>query len=150
MVRSVLVVCVGNICRSVAGERLLRASLPGLEIGSAGLGALVGSPADKTMSEAAKERGLGLEGHVARQFDADLGAGYELILAMEPGHRDEIRRLYPQLSGRTMLFDQWNGGRGIADPYREPIESHRRALDEISAAAEGWIKRLGGTKAGSV
>lgn len=148
MVRSVLVVCVGNICRSPAGERLLRAALPELEVGSAGLGALVGKPADQTMSQAAEERGLSLDGHVARQFDADLGAGYELILTMEPGHRDEIRRLYPQLSGRTMLFDQWTGGRGIADPYREPIDFHRRALEEIAAAAEAWTQRLGGAKAG--
>ena len=105
MVHSVLVLCVGNICRSPAGERMLRAALPGLEVGSAGLGAVVGAPADSTMAEAAAERGLSLEGHVARQFDAELGAGYELILAMEPIHRDDVRRLYPQLSGRTLLFD---------------------------------------------
>lgn len=144
MVRSVLVLCVGNICRSPAGERLLKAALPGLEIGSAGLAAVVGAPADPTMAEAAAERGLSLEGHVARQFDGALGAGYELILAMEPAHRDEIRRRYPQLSGRTLLFDQWSGGRGIADPYRQPAAAHRRALDAIAAAAAGWVARLGG------
>lgn len=148
-VRSVLVVCVGNICRSPAGERLLRAALPGVEVGSAGLGAVVGAPADTTMAEAAAERGLSLEGHVARQFDAALGGRYELILAMEPGHRDEIRRLHPQLSGRTLLFDQWRGGHGIADPYREPVEAHRRALEEIAAAAGDWAGRLGATGAGS-
>lgn len=146
--RSVLVVCVGNICRSPAGERLLQAALPEVEVGSAGLGAVVGAPADPTMAQAAAERGLSLEGHVARQFDADLGGRYELILAMEPGHRDEIRRLNPQLSGRTLLFDQWRGGRGIADPHREPIEAHRRALDEIAAAAEDWNARLGGAGPG--
>ncbi|WP_111467678.1 hypothetical protein [Cereibacter changlensis] len=39
-------VCVGNICRSPVGERLLAAELEGVTVGSAGLGALVGHPAD--------------------------------------------------------------------------------------------------------
>lgn len=140
----VLVVCVGNICRSPLGERALKALLPGLEIGSAGLAALVGEPADGTATLVAAERGIGLDGHVARQLTADLGAAHGLILAMEPGHRAEIMRRFPQLSGRTLLFDQWSGARGIADPYRRPVEFHREIRDRILESAGAWAKRLGG------
>ena len=42
MFNSILVVCVGNICRSPTGERLLQQLLPEKEITSAGVGALVG------------------------------------------------------------------------------------------------------------
>ncbi|WP_078540120.1 hypothetical protein [Thioclava sp. DLFJ5-1] len=38
-VGSILVVCVGNICRSPVGERLLAAALPDSMVGSAGIGA---------------------------------------------------------------------------------------------------------------
>lgn len=143
-IRSVLVVCVGNICRSPLGERVLSAALPDLTLGSAGLAAVVGHGADALASEVAAEKGVDLSGHVARQLTPELGAGYDLILTMEPGHRTEIMRRFPMLSGRTMLFDQWSGGKGIADPYRRPVEVHRDSRDRILAAAGGWIGKLGG------
>ena len=42
MFNKILVVCVGNICRSPTAERLLRSHLPQMTVESAGLGALVG------------------------------------------------------------------------------------------------------------
>lgn len=142
MFSSVLVVCVGNICRSPVGERMLRAALPGLRIDSAGIGAVVGAPADPLAAAVAAERGVSLDGHVARQFDAALASGYDLILTMEPGHRREIARTLPQVSGKCMLFDQWTGGRGIEDPFRKPEAVHRKVQAEIAAAAEAWAARL--------
>ena len=47
MFEKILVVCVGNICRSPTGERLLRERLPGRDIRSAGVSALVDKPADQ-------------------------------------------------------------------------------------------------------
>lgn len=142
MFNSVLVVCVGNICRSPLGERLLRAQLPGKRVDSAGIAALEGHAADATATEAAAEQGISLEGHVARQLNSEIGAQYDLILVMEPGHRAEVMRRWPQLSGKTMLFDQWSGAKGIADPYRLPIETHREIRDQIAEAAAAWAARL--------
>lgn len=146
MFGSVLVVCVGNICRSPVGERLLAARLAdagaAIRVGSAGLGALVGHPADATTSAVAAARGLSLDGHVARQFDRELGATHDLILVMEPGHKHEIARRFPDLSGKVMLFDQWTGARGIDDPYRHPRAVHERVFAEIDAAATAWVQRL--------
>ena len=142
MIGSVLVVCVGNICRSPMGERLLARALPGVRVTSAGIAAVVGAGADETAAAAATEIGLDLGGHVARQITAEIGAAHDLILVMEPGHRAEIARRFPQLSGKTMLFDHWTGAQGIADPYRKPIETHRLARDRIAAAAQGWARKL--------
>ncbi|MFU8862294.1 MAG: low molecular weight phosphotyrosine protein phosphatase [Rhodobacterales bacterium] len=142
MFNSVLVVCVGNICRSPLGERLLRQALPDLEVTSAGINALVGKPADKTTSKVAAEHGLSLHGHVARQFTADIGVAHDLILVMEPGHKREIARVAHHLDGRVMLFDKWTTERGIADPYLKPIEFHETIYTAISAAAHEWAKRL--------
>ena len=142
MINSVLVVCIGNICRSPTGERILRQALPDLNIHSAGLGAVVGAKADFVATEAAHEIGVDLEGHVARQLTDEIGAAHDLILVMEPGHRTEISRRFPQLSGRTMLFDHWTGGTGIADPYCKPIEAHRAARDLIVTATVAWVQKL--------
>lgn len=142
MIRSVLVVCVGNICRSPLGERMLAQALPHVRVGSAGLGAVVGAAADPDAAAVAAEIGVALDGHVARQLTEEIGRDHDLILVMEPGHRAEVGRRFPQLSGRTMLFDHWTGGQGIADPFRKPLEAHRKSRDRIAAAAEGWIRRL--------
>lgn len=141
-IRSILVVCVGNICRSPLGERVLRVRLPDVTVTSAGIAALVGEPADATAREVGAARGVSLDGHVARQFTADIGASADLILAMEPGHRREISRIAPHLAGRTMLFDQWSGAGGIPDPYRRPRDFHEAVFKRVSEAADAWAMRL--------
>lgn len=142
MFNSILVVCVGNICRSPVGERLLRQALPERDVTSAGIQALVGKPADKTASEVAAAHGLSLHGHAARQFTAELGTAHDLILVMEPGHKREIARTAPQLAGRVMLFDKWTGDKGIADPYLRSKEYHEMTFAALSEAAQGWARRL--------
>lgn len=143
MFRSVLVVCVGNICRSPVGERLLRARMPELSVGSAGLAALEGHPADAISAAVAEAHGVAMAGHVARQFTPDLGMAAEVILAMEPGHKHEIARIAPHLAGRTLLYDQWTGASGIADPYQRPKEFHEAVFARLAAAADAWAQRLG-------
>lgn len=146
-VSTILVVCVGNICRSPAGERILAQALAArgasITVSSAGIGALVGHAADAVMTEVAAQKGLSLDGHVARQFTRTLGQANDLILVMEPGHRREIARQAPDLSGRVMLFDHWQGGTGIEDPYRRPREIHEIVFAKIAVAAEGWAGKLG-------
>ena len=139
---SILVVCVGNICRSPVGERILASLLPKVKVTSAGIGALVGHGADKTATEVAKSHGISLDGHVARQFTNRIGEESDLILVMEEGHRREISKQAPHLRGRIMLFDHWSGGAGIPDPYKRPLAYHKNTFDLISTAAEAWAMRL--------
>lgn len=152
MFRSVLVVCVGNICRSPVGERVLSSRLyergAAVEVSSAGIAALVGHSADETAASVAAMHGIGLQGHVARQFIRELGAEHDLILTMEPGHRREIINVSPELSGKVMQFDHWQGGRGIADPYRRSRQFHEEVFSLIDVAASAWAERLAPAKRG--
>lgn len=116
--------------------------LPALKVGSAGLHAVVGAAADARAAEVAAEQGVSLDGHVARQLTAELGAQYDLILVLEPAHRQEIAKRFPQLLGRTMLLDQWAGAQGIADPYRRSTEFHKVVHDRIAQAVAAWVPRL--------
>ena len=65
MFESILVVCIGNICRSPVGERMLKELLPEKHIVSAGVGAVVGAGVDLTMEKVAAKRGLNTAGHIA-------------------------------------------------------------------------------------
>lgn len=146
MFRSIVVVCVGNICRSPVGERLLASRLTergsDMKLSSAGIGALVGVSADETASDVASQHGIMLDGHIARQFTREIGLKNDLILVMEPGHRRAIISSAPDLSGRVMLFDHWLGGRGIPDPYRRSRQFHEEVFSLIDKAGTAWAAKL--------
>jgi protein-tyrosine phosphatase len=137
-----LIVCVGNICRSPLAERLLCQGLPQINVSSAGIGALVGCPADETALAVARESGVDLDGHAARQLTAEIAAENDLILVLEAGHKREIVRKYPHLSGKVMLLDQWEGAAGIPDPYQRSREFHEQVFKMIDQASKSWIEKL--------
>ncbi|MFK3841214.1 protein tyrosine phosphatase [Serratia sp. NPDC087055] len=142
MFNSILIVCVGNICRSPTGERLLKQMLPTKRISSAGLGALVGKPADATATKVATQHGLSLEGHQGTQLTAAMCREYDLILVMEKGHIDAVCRLAPEVRGKTMLFGHWIEQREIADPYRQSQESFEFVYRLLDESAQKWVKAL--------
>ena len=142
MFNSILVVCVGNICRSPTGERLLQRALSGKKVASAGLGALVDKPADATASEVALAHGLSLDGHRARQLTGTLCREYDLILVMEKGHIDAVGRIAPEVRGKTMLFGHWLNQQEIADPYRKSREAFEFVYSQLEQSAQKWVQAL--------
>ena len=139
---SILVVCVGNICRSPLAEGLLRRDVAGVAVSSAGLHAVVGHGAQGEIAALASGLGLDLSAHRARQFTSAMGAEHDLILVMERAHRDEIRQIASHLTARTMLLDHWSGAKGIADPYQNGQAAYDQAFVEIVNASQTWAKRL--------
>jgi protein-tyrosine phosphatase len=142
MFDKILVVCVGNICRSPSGEYLLKSLLPNKKIASAGVGALVGKPADEMANLVAEEHGLSLQGHQAQQLTADLCRDFELILVMEQGHIGAVTEIAPEARGKTMLFSHWAGKQDIPDPYRQSKEAFEYAYQLIEKSAAAWAKKL--------
>lgn len=143
MISSVLVVCVGNVCRSPVGERLLAQACPDLRTESAGISALVGHSTNKTSAEVAAQNGVSTDGHSARQFTAELAAQFDLILVMEKGHMKETASRAPASGGKTMLFGEWTGQSDIADPYKLSHDFHVAVFDKMKKASDGWAAKLG-------
>lgn len=103
MFDSILVVCVGNICRSPTGERLLKQLLPDRKISSAGIGALVDKPADESAEIVAQKHGLSLKDHLGKQLTSSMCKEYDLILVMEKSHIDAVCRLAPKLGENNAI-----------------------------------------------
>ncbi|MCR0999119.1 MAG: protein tyrosine phosphatase [Serratia rubidaea] len=139
---SILVVCVGNICRSPTGEALLRERLPSKEVASAGLHALSGHGADSHACLAAEKNGVSLSGHVAQQLTSSLCHEYDLILVMEKKHIDAVGNLAPEVRGKTMLFGHWLNQMEIDDPYRKSQEAFDRTFQLLLRSADKWAKLL--------
>ncbi|MGQ8773479.1 arsenate reductase/protein-tyrosine-phosphatase family protein [Serratia sp. NA_112.1] len=142
MFDSVLVVCVGNICRSPTGERLLKQQLPHKKIASAGIGALVGKAADDAAVTVAEANGLSLDNHVAQQLTKEMCRDYSLILVMEKNHIEAVCRLAPEVRGKTMLFAHWLGQTEVPDPYKKSHEAFEFVYNLLAEAAQKWAKAL--------
>ena len=80
MIRNILTVCVGNICRSPMAEALLRTKLPDVAVASAGIAAPSGALADPLAQELMLERGIDISAHRAKRVITPSIAGSDLVL----------------------------------------------------------------------
>jgi protein-tyrosine phosphatase len=141
MFSRILMVCVGNICRSPMAEVLLRERLRAHPraptIGSAGIAALVGKPADPMAVQLMQERGIDLTAHRARQLTPELIRGSDLILVMEQGHQRAVEEMLPAARGRVFTLGKW-GGFEVPDPYRK----ERAAFEHAAALIDQGVALL--------
>jgi protein-tyrosine phosphatase len=141
MIRTILVVCTGNICRSPIGEGLLRSRLPGIEVVSAGTSALVGAPAHALASSVSAEAGIDISAHRAQQLTAALVRHADIVLTMEAGQQREIVERHPFSLGRVFQLDGRNGI-DVPDPYLKPIDAFRHAYSLIDRGVNAWVPKI--------
>ena len=145
MFQRILVVCTGNICRSPVAEAMLRQALPGKQLSSAGLGAVVGYGVEPTARELAEADGLDVSYHVARQITPEMLQAADLILVMSDGQRRAVADLAPAALGKTMTLGKWlddGKGRDIPDPFRKSREAFEHVHRLLQQATDEWAKRL--------
>ena len=99
MFKNVMMVCIGNICRSPIAEVYLKHLQLELNVYSSGLGALVGKPADLSAVDLMQAKDIDLGNHCAQQINSVLVAGADLILTMEQWHVDAIQSKFPESRG---------------------------------------------------
>lgn len=144
MFKKILIVCIGNICRSPTAENLLRDALvhSGAEISSAGLAALEGQTIESTARVVLEENGHTPRAHKARQLTHDTVIASDLILAMEKRHLEDILKIAPEARGKVFLLGKWQDDREIDDPYRQGKPAFVHAYALIEEAVHAWAQRL--------
>jgi len=153
---SVLLVCMGNICRSPTAEGVLRhlAAAAGLAdrvvIESAGTHAYhVHEPPDHRAQAAAERRGISLGGIRARRVRDEDFARFDYILAMD---KDNLALLMdwadPQYHDKIGLFLDYGSGREseVPDPYYGGIAGFERVLDLVEEASRRFLETLQSTR----
>ncbi|WP_395352955.1 low molecular weight protein-tyrosine-phosphatase [Variovorax sp. UC122_21] len=141
MVNSILVVCIGNICRSPMAHALFAEALPGISISSAGIGALVGHPADPIATGLVARRGLDISNHRARQINQAMSLQADLILTMDDQQRRHIESRFPLTCGKVFRLGQASKS-DVPDPYRLGEEAFENALNLIDAGVSSWVDRI--------
>ena len=141
MFNKVLLVCIGNICRSPTAEILMRHQLrdrAGVHVSSAGLQALVGRPIDETAGELLREKGHDPGSHRGRLATPSVLSAADLVLVMEQSHVARIAREVPQVSGKTFLLGHWDGRAEIPDPYRQQRPAFEHVYRLMAEGVESW------------
>lgn len=152
-IKRVLFVCMGNICRSPAGEAVMKRFAEefdvDVDVDSAGThGYHVGEKPDARMLHAAEERGYELKsvGRQVTKDDLDDGV-FDLVLAMD----NENYRNLVELAGRPTthirifsdyLDDNWPND--VPDPYYGEEDGFGEVLDMLEEGCPIILETLAG------
>ena len=138
---NILVVCVGNICRSPMAEALLKQRYPHKNIDSAGVGALVGHSADPAALEIMAGQDIDITNHVAKQIDEGLAKKADLIFTMSDSQTKWIEERWPFCRGKTFKLGHWQD-KDIADPYKHEMSAFQTAYQDIVVSLEQWADKI--------
>ncbi len=141
MINTILVVCIGNICRSPIGEGLFRRAFPEKTVHSAGLSALVGHPAEPFSVQIMAEQGIDIAGHRARQLEAGMVSGADIILTMDLAQKRIIEQEFATARGKVFRLGEF-GDYDIPDPYRMEMPAFRHAYQLIERGVDVMIERI--------
>jgi protein-tyrosine phosphatase len=149
-----LFVCLGNICRSPTAEGVMRTLVreagleQRIELDSAGTGGWhVGESPDARATEAARRRGIALEGAARKVGPRDFEE-FDLILAMDANNLRDLQRIAPDERARekVRLLREWDPTAGedldVPDPYYGGPGGFDRVLDLVQAACAALLEQL--------
>ncbi|MDE1545992.1 low molecular weight phosphotyrosine protein phosphatase [Dechloromonas agitata] len=149
----VLLVCMGNICRSPTAEGVLRHFIKNnrlgdkVEVDSAGThGYHVGEAPDSRTQRAASARGYNLSQLRARKVARQDLDYFDLILAMDKSNLDNLRRMAtPEQQERIGLFMHYARNFDddeVPDPYYGLGHGFDLVLDMVEDASLGLIEDI--------
>ncbi|WED22661.1 low molecular weight phosphotyrosine protein phosphatase [Vibrio sp. JC009] len=146
----ILIVCMGNICRSPTGEAVLKATAERLnipvEVDSAGtISFHAGSEPDYRARTAGEKRGYSFKGMEARQVIEEDFEYYDLILAADRDNMGDLLSMCPVdhvhkiklfLGHYHPEYDE------IPDPYYGGDDGFELVLDLIEEASETLLRKI--------
>ena len=128
----VLMVCLGNICRSPMAEFMLRDAAANADISiegeSAGVSAEVGRPATREARQVLAELGVSGEGHVARMLTEQMLAGADLVLVATESLLGRVMQFNNADASKTKLM---LGDTDLADPWGLSLENYRDTARQL-------------------
>lgn len=150
--RSILFVCLGNICRSPTAEGLMLNHLAaaGLShlarVDSAGTGGWhTGDPPDPRAIAAARRRGVDLSPLRARQVRKTDFSEFDLIVGMDRQNVADLRRMAPTGSTACVglcLEEALGIPSEVPDPYYEDDKAFDAVFDLCDRAVRAFIEKI--------
>jgi len=119
-----------------------------IEVGSAGTGAVDGTPATSLAVETAAARGIDIRSHRSTRLTPDLLRGSDLILCMEPGHVARAQELAPNAIDRIRLITRTDAepahsaDSGVGDPIGGAVKEYEETFNRIHSHLLRWLPRI--------
>jgi len=149
---NILMVCIGNICRSPLAEGILKDKLhkAGLNyfVDSAGMiNYHAGENPDHRSIEVGKQNGIDISKQIARQFRKNDFENFDLIFAMDNSVYDELifLAISPQHKSKVHLFlnfAEWNLSSEVPDPYYGTRKNFEEVFNLLNKASDNVVKKL--------
>lgn len=141
--RSILVVCLGNICRSPFAQADLERRLGGAPVSVRSVGFIrPGRPPPAEALAVAAERGFDLSEHRSRILDGERSP-VDLVVFMDPRHVPRAGAAGVQARRSICLGDldpRPIATRAVADPFGAPLEQFRRSFDRIERCNAALVR----------
>lgn len=146
----ILVVCMGNICRSPTGEAVLKAkakirNIP-LEVDSAGtIGFHQGNKPDSRSMSAGEKRGYDFSEITSRKVVTSDFESFDLILAADKANLADLYDICPKSQQHKLkLFLSYSKAQyqEIPDPYYGGRNGFELVLDLIEDASDGILDEI--------
>ncbi len=148
----ILLVCLGNICRSPTAHGVLLKRIAdkgfghAITVDSAGTGDWhIGAAPDPRSARAAANRGYDLSALRARQVQAADFEKFDLILAMDRTNLRDLRTLCPpRFKSKLKLFLDYGSSEhdAVPDPYYSGEQGFELVLDLVEDACEQLLAAL--------
>ena len=150
MVSKILMVCLGNICRSPLAEGILKSKVTHLdvEVDSAGTAAYhIGEQPDIRSIEIAKKYGIGLSNQRARQFSINDFDEFDKIYAMDTSNYANIIALARDESDRDKVDLILNeiiptAFKSVPDPYYGGSNGFQNVYQMLDDACNKIVENL--------
>jgi protein-tyrosine phosphatase len=153
MTKSVLFVCMGNICRSPAAEAVMKrfAEEFGIDVAVDSAGTHdyhVGKRPDQRMVVAAEGRGYELTsvGRQVTRDDLDPNQ-FDLVLAMDRDNYQALQRMAPKPNSHIRVFSDYlddNWPNDVPDPYYGADDGFEQVLDMLEEGCPLILQTLMG------
>jgi protein-tyrosine phosphatase len=154
----ILMVCLGNICRSPLAEGILRnkieskakkfPSLQNITVDSAGTGSWhVGDPPDHRAIAVAKKFGVDISMLTGRQFSEKDFDHFDKIFVMDHENYKDVLRLARNKTDESKVqlilnADEANSNRAVPDPYYGGEDGFIRVYKLIEKSCDAIVEEL--------
>ena len=149
----ILMVCLGNICRSPLADGLLRHKVQregiSATVDSAGTANYhVGGSPDERMTQTAQDKGVDISGLRARQFEASDYDTFDLIYVMDKSNYQNVTRLArdkEEIKKVKLILDELghsNSIQEVPDPYYGGQAGFEHVFDLLDRATDVIIEKL--------
>jgi len=149
MTTKVLMVCLGNICRSPLAEGILQSKVDAdrVLVDSAGTaGYHIGNQPDKRSIAVAEKYGLNIAQQRCRKFNIQDFKGFDFIYVMDHSNYENIIALAPEEADKSkvkLLLSEGNSNTTeVPDPYYGGADGFESVYHLIDNACESIAKKL--------